>query len=88
MRSVEYQPASLVKDSMSSFVIAYCLSIIRDIGQVIVIDKGEIVEQGNRQQLLDTKDSFDSLYAGQFKRISIYSTCLTFILPGCIEIAG
>ncbi len=55
----------------TSFVIAHRLSTIRDADNVVVIDKGEIVEQGTHQQLLDKKGFYFKLYEAQFKGIAI-----------------
>jgi ATP-binding cassette subfamily B protein len=51
----------------TSFVIAHRLSTIRDADNVVVIDKGRIVEQGNHQQLLDKEGLYHRLYMSQFK---------------------
>jgi len=51
----------------TSFVIAHRLSTIRDADKVIVIDKGEIVESGKHQQLLDQRGFYFNLYMSQFK---------------------
>jgi ATP-binding cassette subfamily B multidrug efflux pump len=51
----------------TSFVIAHRLSTIRDANQVLVINNGEIVEQGSFQELLDNKGFFHHLYMSQFK---------------------
>jgi ATP-binding cassette subfamily B protein len=51
----------------TSFVIAHRLSTIRDADQVLVIDDGEIVEQGTHQQLLDQRGFYHHLYVSQFK---------------------
>jgi len=51
----------------TSFVIAHRLSTIRDADQILVIDNGEIVEQGTHQQLLDRRGFFHHLYVSQFK---------------------
>ena len=51
----------------TSFVIAHRLSTIRDADNVIVIKNGEIVEQGNHQQLLDLHGFYHQLYISQFK---------------------
>ena len=51
----------------TSFVIAHRLSTIRDADTVIVINEGEIVEQGTHQQLLDKRGFFHHLYMSQFK---------------------
>jgi ATP-binding cassette, subfamily B, multidrug efflux pump len=51
----------------TSFVIAHRLSTIRDADNVVVINNGEIVEQGNHQQLLDLRGFYHHLYVSQFK---------------------
>jgi ATP-binding cassette subfamily B multidrug efflux pump len=51
----------------TSFVIAHRLSTIRDADNVLVINNGEIVEQGTHQQLLDRRGFFHHLYVSQFK---------------------
>ena len=51
----------------TSFVIAHRLSTIRDADNVIVINDGEIVEQGTHQQLLDQRGFYQRLYVSQFK---------------------
>jgi ATP-binding cassette subfamily B protein len=54
-------------EGRTSFVIAHRLSTIREADNVIVINDGEIVEQGSHQQLLDKKGFFYKLYTAQFK---------------------
>ena len=51
----------------TSFVIAHRLSTIRDADNVIVINRGEIVEQGTHQELLDRQGFYHHLYLSQFK---------------------
>ncbi len=51
----------------TSFVIAHRLSTIREADNVIVINEGEIVEQGTHQQLLEKHGFFHHLYNAQFK---------------------
>ena len=51
----------------TSFVIAHRLSTIRDADTVVVINNGEIVEQGSHQELLDRKGFYHHLYLSQFK---------------------
>jgi ATP-binding cassette subfamily B protein len=58
-------------EGRTSFVIAHRLSTIRDADNVIVINDGEIVEQGTHQQLLDAKGFFHHLYMSQFKGLAI-----------------
>jgi len=61
--------ASLLRlmKNRTSFVIAHRLSTIRDADKVVVIDNGEIVEQGTHQELLDKKGFYYNLYISQFK---------------------
>jgi ATP-binding cassette subfamily B protein len=54
-------------EGRTSFVIAHRLSTIRDADKVVVIDKGEIVEQGSHQELLDKRGFYHRLYVSQFK---------------------
>ncbi|HEY9078095.1 MAG TPA: ABC transporter ATP-binding protein [Anaerolineaceae bacterium] len=51
----------------TSFVIAHRLSTIRDADNVVVINQGEIVEQGSHQELLDLRGFYHHLYLSQFK---------------------
>ena len=51
----------------TSFVIAHRLSTIRNADKVVVINNGEIVEQGTHQELLDKKGFYYNLYISQFK---------------------
>jgi len=54
-------------EGRTSFVIAHRLSTIRDANRVLVINNGEIVEQGTHQQLLDRRGFYHHLYISQFK---------------------
>ncbi len=54
-------------EGRTSFVIAHRLSTIRDADKVIVINRGEIVEQGTHQELLDQRGFYHQLYVSQFK---------------------
>ncbi|WP_423222695.1 ABC transporter ATP-binding protein [Candidatus Amarolinea aalborgensis] len=51
----------------TSFVIAHRLSTIRDADNVVVINNGEIVEQGTHEQLLARRGFYYQLYMSQFK---------------------
>ncbi len=51
----------------TSFVIAHRLSTIRDADVIFVMNNGDIVEQGNHQQLLKAKGFYASLYQSQFE---------------------
>jgi ATP-binding cassette, subfamily B, multidrug efflux pump len=54
-------------EGRTSFVIAHRLSTIRDANHVLVINNGEIVEQGTHQELLDKQGFYHHLYLSQFK---------------------
>lgn len=54
-------------EGRTSFVIAHRLSTIRDADKVVVINEGEIVEQGDHQQLLEKEGFYHNLYMSQFK---------------------
>jgi ATP-binding cassette subfamily B protein len=51
----------------TSFVIAHRLSTIRDADKVVVINDGQVVEQGSHQELLDRRGFYHHLYVSQFK---------------------
>ncbi|HLM59953.1 MAG TPA: ATP-binding cassette domain-containing protein, partial [Pyrinomonadaceae bacterium] len=50
----------------TTFIIAHRLSTIRKANRILVIENGEIVEQGNHDQLIARKGLFASLYEIQF----------------------
>ena len=50
----------------TSLIIAHRLSTIQDADKIIVIDKGEIVEEGNHNELLNKKGKYYDLYMTQF----------------------
>jgi ATP-binding cassette subfamily B multidrug efflux pump len=65
---VRIQKALLrLMEGRTSFVIAHRLSTIRDASNVVVINDGEIVEQGNHQQLMEKRGFYHKLYMSQFK---------------------
>jgi ATP-binding cassette, subfamily B, multidrug efflux pump len=54
-------------EGRTSFVIAHRLSTIRDADTVVVIDDGQIVEQGTHEGLLEKQGFYHHLYMSQFK---------------------
>ncbi|WP_311487958.1 ABC transporter ATP-binding protein [uncultured Helcococcus sp.] len=50
----------------TSFVIAHRLSTIKNADTILVLDAGEIIEQGNHQELLEKKGHYYDLYNSQF----------------------
>ena len=51
----------------TSFVIAHRLSTIKNADLILVIKNGDIVEQGNHQELLNKKGEYYALYNSQFE---------------------
>ncbi len=51
----------------TSFVIAQRLSTIRSADLILIINKGEIIEQGTHQELLAQQGFYHSLYMSKFK---------------------
>lgn len=52
----------------TSFVIAHRLSTIRDADQVLVLERGRIVERGTHEELLAAGGLYYDLYNSQFRR--------------------
>jgi ATP-binding cassette subfamily B protein len=60
---------SLMNDKRrTSFVIAHRLSTIRDADLILVMQHGDIVEQGTHEELLAKQGCYYELYMSQFKR--------------------
>jgi ATP-binding cassette subfamily B protein/subfamily B ATP-binding cassette protein MsbA len=53
-------------NNRTTFIIAHRLSTIRKADQILVLDKGKIVESGNYDELLAKKGVFESLHKLQF----------------------
>ncbi|MBK1876163.1 ABC transporter ATP-binding protein [Pelagicoccus mobilis] len=73
--SIDTETEKLIQDGMQrvfdgriSFVIAHRLSTIRSADQILVINKGEIEEQGTHQELLANRGHYYELYVNQFRR--------------------
>ena len=71
--SVDTRTEVLIQEAMNalrkertSFVIAHRLSTIRDADTILVMDGGQIVEQGNHEELLAAGGAYFNLYNAQF----------------------
>ncbi|MDQ0819354.1 ATP-binding cassette subfamily B multidrug efflux pump [Arthrobacter sp. V4I6] len=57
---------SALRSDRTSFVIAHRLSTIRDADLILVMEAGQIVEQGTHAELLAAGGAYAALYAAQF----------------------
>jgi len=57
---------SSLREGRTSFVIAHRLSTIRDADLILVMEHGQIVEQGNHESLIASGGAYARLYAAQF----------------------
>lgn len=71
--SVDTRTESYIQNAMdfmmqgkTSFVIAHRLSTIKNANLILVMDNGQIVEQGNHKELLAKKGVYADLYNSQF----------------------
>jgi ATP-binding cassette subfamily B protein len=55
----------------TTFVIAHRLSTIRNSDLILVMDNGNIVEQGSHDELLKKNGFYTELYNSQFSRTDI-----------------
>lgn len=76
--SVDTRTEELIQDAMdtlmlgrTSFVIAHRLSTIRNADLILVMKDGNIIEQGNHEQLMQTGGFYADLYNSQFEEGSI-----------------
>jgi ATP-binding cassette subfamily B protein len=76
--SVDTRTEKLIQNAMNrlmkgrtSFVIAHRLSTIKDADKILVMDCGDIVEQGTHAELLAQKGFYAQLYNSQFEDITI-----------------
>ena len=56
-----------LREGRTSFVIAHRLSTIRDADLILVMEAGDIVEQGTHEQLIKSEGAYYRLYNSQFE---------------------
>ncbi|MBV9119186.1 MAG: ABC transporter ATP-binding protein, partial [Chloroflexi bacterium] len=75
--NIDSQTEMLVQEALhnllggrTSLIIAHRLSTVRAADQVLVLDKGEIVERGRHQELLDARGFYYKLHQQQFAEVA------------------
>ena len=73
--SVDTRTEELVQQAMdkltegrTSFIIAHRLSTIRNADMILVMNEGNIIEQGNHEKLMAQNGFYADLYNSQFKK--------------------
>jgi ATP-binding cassette subfamily B multidrug efflux pump len=74
--SVDTETEEMIQNAISklmkgrtAIVIAHRLSTIQKANNIIVVDKGRIVEQGNHEELLQHEGAYANLYRMQYKEV-------------------
>lgn len=60
---------SALMEGRTSFIVAHRLSTIRSADKILVMNNGNIVEQGTHDELLDKKGFYYNLYNSQFETV-------------------
>ncbi|WP_027869880.1 ABC transporter ATP-binding protein [Eubacterium sp. AB3007] len=60
------QAMDTLMEGRTSFVIAHRLSTIRNADRILVMNQGDIIEQGTHQELLEAKGFYADMYNAQF----------------------
>jgi len=63
---IKHATSVLTKDR-TSIIVAHRLSTIKNADKILVIDKGQVIEEGNHFELLEQKGAYKKLYDYQFK---------------------
>ena len=72
--SVDTETEGLIQDALgklmrgrTTFIIAHRLATVQNVDRIIVLHKGQIVEQGNHQELLAKRGYYYRLYELQYR---------------------
>ena len=72
--SIDTRTEKLIEKGMDAlmegrtvFVIAHRLSTVRNSKAIMVLEKGQIIERGSHEELLEQKGRYYKLYTGQFE---------------------
>ncbi|TDL98218.1 ABC transporter ATP-binding protein [Macrococcus brunensis] len=60
--SVIQQAMDVLKEGRTTFIIAHRLSTIKNADQIIVLDKGRIIERGNHRTLIQSDGQYSKMY--------------------------
>ena len=78
--SVDTRTEILIQQAMdklmkgrTSFIIAHRLSTIRNADLILVMNEGDIVEQGTHKELLDRNGFYADIYHSQFSKNGAFS---------------
>ena len=70
--ALDYESERIIQENMASickgrtvFIIAHRLSTVRQCDRIIVMDKGQVIETGNHEQLLEHNGYYAKLYSYQ-----------------------
>ncbi|QFK72031.1 ABC transporter ATP-binding protein [Pradoshia sp. D12] len=75
--SIDTETESLIQEAMevlkkgrTTFIIAHRLSTIKSADQILVLDKGKIVERGNHDELMELKGKYYQMYELQIGKLA------------------
>ena len=75
--NVETRTEELVQKAMdkltegrTSFIIAHRLSTIKNADMILVMNEGNIIEQGTHEELMKQKGFYEKLYSSQFEKVT------------------
>ena len=58
-------------EGRTSFIIAHRLNTIRDADTIMVIDQGQIIEQGSHGELIEQQGRYYNMFSNQFKNVEM-----------------